>query len=101
MSSLALISCLDHAQYLWTQVWYADDATACASLESLREWFCLLRERGPSIGYFPQLSKSYLVVDKKHCLRAKEEFASLSINVVDSQRLLGGAIGSDSGILTV
>ena len=48
-----------------------------------------IEREGPSIAYFPQPSKSYLVVDKKHCLRAKEEFDSLGINVVDSQRLLG------------
>ena len=37
------------------------------------------------------------MVDKEHCLKAKEEFASLDINVVCSQRLSGGVIGSESG----
>ena len=56
-----------------------------------------IEREGPSIGYFPQSSKSYLVVDKEHCLRPKEEFGCLGINVVDSQRLLSSVIGSDTG----
>ena len=36
----------------WTQVWYADDASACGELTSIRRWFDLLLQCGPSYGYF-------------------------------------------------
>ena len=40
----------------WTQVWYADDASAGGLLEELRDWFKLLCSRGPEFGYTPQPS---------------------------------------------
>ena len=38
VSSLPLISSLNDPTR-WTEVWYADDASACGTLDSLREWF--------------------------------------------------------------
>ena len=91
VSSLPWISSLDHL-YQLTQIWYADDASACVNLDSLREWFYILKEREPSFGYFPERSKSFLVVDDKQLFRATEAFSGLGINMVCSQRLLGGVI---------
>ena len=48
---------------LWTQVWYADDASACGRLVHIRQWFDLLLQRGPSFGYHPNPKKSSLIVD--------------------------------------
>ena len=100
VSSLLLISSLDHL-YQLTQVWYADDASACGNLDSLREWFYILKERGPSFGYFPEPSKSFLVVDDKQLSKGTEAFSGLGINVVCSQRLLGGVIGNTVGRIAI
>ena len=100
VSSLPLISSLDHL-YQLSQVWDADDASACGNLDSLREWFYILKERGPSFGYFPKPSKSFLVVDDKQLSRATEAFSSLGINVVCSPRLLSGVIGNTVGRIAI
>ena len=36
----------------WTQLWYADDASAAGTLDDLYEWFTLLRDRGLLMGIF-------------------------------------------------
>ena len=41
----------------WTQLWYADDASAGGTLPELREWFNLLCSRGPAFGYHPEPTK--------------------------------------------
>ena len=100
VSSLPLISSLDHL-YQLTQVWYADDASACGNLDSLREWFYILKESGPSFGYFPEPSKSFLVVDDKQLSRATEAFSGFGINVVCCRRLLEGVIRNTVGRIAI
>ena len=43
------------------QVWYADDSTAGANLESLKRWWDLLKEISPHYGYYQNGSKTYIV----------------------------------------
>ena len=90
---------MDHL-YQLTQVWYADNVSACENLD-LRELFYILNERGPSFGYFSEPSKSFLVVDDKQLSRATEAFSGLGINVVCSRRLLGGVIGNTVGRIAI
>ena len=56
----------------WIQVWYADDASACGELSSIRQWFDLLLQRGPAYGYFPNPKKSCIVVDHSFVASAKD-----------------------------
>lgn len=44
------------------QVWFADDATAGGKFANLREWWDRLTNFGPDYGYFPNASKTWLVV---------------------------------------
>ena len=44
------------------QVWYADDATACGSLPDIHRWWNELTSIGPTYGYFPDQSKTGLIV---------------------------------------
>jgi hypothetical protein len=76
-----------------TQVWFADDASACALLARLRDWFIRLLEVGPSFGYYPQPTKSYLVVNGDNLDLAHQIFDSLGVKIVKGHRLLGGYIG--------
>ena len=41
----------------WTQLWYADDASAGRLLPDLHEWFSLVCSCGPAFGYFPEPRK--------------------------------------------
>ena len=61
LATLPLISQLGVSEDL-VQVWYADDAVAAGSLESLRKWWDYLTTQGPTFGYFamPEKHDSYL-----------------------------------------
>ena len=43
------------------QCWYADDATCAGALEEQRKWWDGLNEMGPSLGYYPNAKKCWLV----------------------------------------
>ena len=45
-----------------TQAWYADDVSACGEVSHLRLWWDQLSLLGPHFGYFPNASKTWLVV---------------------------------------
>lgn len=98
MGSLPLIHSLENPDC--TQVWYADDVSACGNIKALRKWFSLVEKRGPLFGYFPQPSKTFLVVDEQFVSDAKSIFCETGINVVCSRRLLGGVIGNEDGKMT-
>ena len=64
VSSLPLISSLKDP-VRWTQVWYATVTGV---------WFGLVKKKGPKFGYFPEPSKSFLVVDAECVSEAEEMF---------------------------
>ena len=45
-----------------SQIWYADDACACRSLQDLRRWWDDLLSCGPDYGYFINTSKCFLLL---------------------------------------
>ncbi len=79
------------------QVWYADDATATGTLQDLRQWWHSLTKDGPNYGYFPNSTKSWLVVKDEHEDEATRIFEGLNLNITTKGRpLLGAAIGCHS-----
>jgi hypothetical protein len=76
------------------QPWYADDAGAGGSFTDLRQFFLRLQEIGPAYGYFPEPSKSILIVRAHNRTRAKSTFDNLGFKVQTGSRYLGGYIGS-------
>ena len=79
------------------QVWYADVATACGSLSEICLWWDKLLQSGPNFGYFPNPSKTCLVVKESFYDAAVELFQDSGISItVDGKRHLGGALGSPS-----
>ena len=56
-------------------------------------WLKNLIEEGPAFGYFPEPSKSFLVVDKQYAEEAHHIYDKYSITIVDGNRFLGGFIG--------
>jgi hypothetical protein len=77
------------------QPWYryADDTGAGAEFDGIQSYFERLQTEGPKFGYYPEPSKSIIVV-KEHNRRAAEiYFADLGFTVVTGYRYLGGFIG--------
>ena len=85
---------------LCSQIWYADDAAACGSVSALREWCDELCMVGPGYGYFPNASKSWLIVKPDFHDIAFSTFNSASVNITtEGCRYLGSAIGSPAFLL--
>lgn len=62
MYALAVVPLINRLYYLADQIWYADDASASGTISQLRQWWDALNENGPLYGYFPNASKTHLVV---------------------------------------
>ena len=75
------------------QNWYADDSAAITKLKKLEISLKNLIEEGPAFGYFPEPSKSFVVVDKQYAEEAHHIFDKYSITIVEGKRLLGVFIG--------
>jgi len=93
VGTLPLIRSLHNPTH-WTQLWYADDASAGGSLSDLHEWLSLLCSRGPTCGYFPEPTKSFVVVSERFKGEAEAVFGGLGVHVVTGHKFLGGFIGS-------
>ena len=79
------------------QSWYADDATAAATLQRLRRWWDILQQRGSSYGYYLNASKSVLLVKPGYEAVAQELFGDTDILIrSDGYRHLGAALGTPS-----
>ena len=61
------------------QVWYDDDATAGGSLTNLRKWWDLIVEMGPAFGYYPNASKTWLVVKGENLEEATKFFKDAGV----------------------
>ena len=81
----------------WMQSWYADDSACVGRLSNIKEWFELLSERGPRYGYYPEPSKSVLVVDQRYKDEAASVFEGTGVSVVTGHRFLGGFVGDREG----
>ena len=90
---LPLIRELRNSHPLVTQPWYAGDAGAGGTFQQVQENFRDLQARGPARGYYPERTKSILVVALGNFARAEEHFRGLGIRVVTGHRYLGGFIG--------
>ena len=77
------------------QCWYADNATGAVWLEELREWCDGLNEKGPSLGYYPNAKKCWLVTKPEKENEAMEVFGEKAIKIsTQSQKHLGAVLGS-------
>ena len=91
---LPLIQELRDAHPRLTQPWYANDAGAGGTFQQVQEHFWDLQARGPAQGYYPEPTKSILVVAPGNVARVEELFRGLGIRVVTGHRYLGGFIGN-------
>ena len=76
---------------------FADDITSVGKLLSLRQWWTQITNIGPHFGYFPQPTKSWLIVKENHYEEAKAVFEGTNIQISKTgERHLGAVIGSKS-----
>ena len=78
-----------------SQIWYADDVAACGRISTLRGWWDGLCLKGLGYRYFPNASKSWLIVKPAFWDLASSTFAVTDVNITtEGHRYLGSAIGS-------
>ena len=77
------------------QSWYADDASAAGELVLIADYFRELMRMGPSFGYFPEPSKSILIVRSRTIQHAQSFLRTegLSFKLKTGDRYLGGFVG--------
>jgi len=77
------------------QIWFADDATAASTAKCLRQWWDTLSSRVPCFGYYPNPSKTVLMVGEENVEKAKIAFRGTGITIsTHGSRHLGAALGS-------
>ena len=78
--------------HLCKRIFYADDGSGGGDLMNLHEWWQDIQLNGPPLGYFPNASKTWLIVKPEHRARAEELFQD--INITDGRKFLGSFIGN-------
>ena len=74
---------------------YADDFSAAGTLKNLRSWWDVLCQLGPKFGYYPEATKSWLIVKPNKNNQAVSIFEGTKINITEEgKRHLGAVIGS-------
>ena len=82
-------------------MWYADDASAGGSLQSLRSWWDCLICSGPQFGYYPNATKTCLIVKFQHLRKARALFQGMGVVITDDgKRHLGYALGTDEFLIS-
>ena len=77
------------------QAWFADDATGASTCTNLKSWWNELSTQGPAFGYYPNRSKTYLVIKQEHETSARQLFYDTDVHItIQGKRHLGAAIGS-------
>ena len=77
------------------EVAFADDPTLAGNVKEIKQYWQLLLQVGPKYGYYPNPSKSHLIVKEEHLDRTKFIFKEIEVKITKSgQRHLGAAIGS-------
>ena len=61
------------------QIWYADDAGTGGKLNALKEWWDKLTDIGPRYGYFPNPSKTWLIVKPEYMEDAEAIFNNTGV----------------------
>ena len=96
MYALGVVPLIRKLNHLTPQLWFADDASAGGNLTDLLAWWNQLNELGPAFGYYPNPSKSRLVVKEQHFDLAQELFKDHGVSITtDGHKHLGSAIGED------
>ena len=78
------------------QSWYADDSSAGGQLTEMKTWWDQLCTVGPKYGYYPQESKTILIVKERFQAKAKAIFGKSGIKIsTRGERRMGAVIASE------
>ena len=73
-----------------------DNFTVAGKLNSIRDYCGKLTVLGPEYGYFPKVSKSYLIVKDDKLAEARNIFHNSNVNgTIERKRHLGATVGSN------
>ena len=101
MYALGVVPLIRRLNHLARQLWFADDASAGGHLTDLVAWWKKLNELGPAFGYYPNASKTWLVVKEEHLQLAQELFAAQGVKITTcGHKHLGSAIGDETYVDT-
>ena len=79
------------------QVSFADDISGSGKLEVIKLWWDEIVTHGPTIGYFANGGKSWLIVKDDYVKEAQEIFSQTSIKITsEGRRHLGACIGKET-----
>ena len=78
------------------QIWYADDAAAGGKLDDIQKWWTKLCKLGPTFGYHPKPSKSWVIVKPQYLEKARRLFPEVKVTDV-GRKYLGSFIGTEEG----
>ena len=93
--ALATIPLIEELKQNVLQIWYADDAAGAGKICSLRSWWDKIRDLGPAFGYFPNATKSQLLVIPRLISEARDIFKDTRLSIIsEGKEYLGGAVGS-------
>ncbi len=96
MYGLATIPLIRRLERHCKQVWYADDSAAIGHIDNICNWWKTLVKEGPQYGYFPNPTKTWLVVKEQYLTYAKSIFANTGVSITANGRpYLGAAIGTE------
>ena len=95
MYALATVSLIKKLPTTVKQTWYADDAAGTGKIANLRGWWDEIVRLGPSFGYHPNASKTWLVIKKEHESAAVALFGDTDVKITSEGRPhLGAPLGS-------
>ena len=76
-------------------MFYADDFSAAGNLQDLRRWWSGLTEIDRKFGYYPERTKTWLVVKSSASEKIESVFLGAKIKITAERRIyLGGSIDS-------
>ena len=100
VATIPLIRELDDPS-LWRQLWFADDSSVIGDISILKTWLdklLVIQCVGPHFSYYPEPSKSSLIVKISLMPSAEQLFNVSDVRIVQSGRFLGGVIGDQAGV---
>ena len=68
---------------------YVDNFTTGSTVKGLKYWWESLCELGPKFGYYPEASKTWLIVNNNFCDIANTTFKSIKINMTSNGKKHG------------
>ena len=98
-STSSLITALARNEHethnFYKQVWLADDVSYAGDIDGIHCWWGKLRSLGPGYGYYPEPSKTVLIVNPEKLSYAIQMFGNSGVTITcEGKRHLGAVVGT-------